>query len=84
MRRDISKAEVERLFVGAVDGDLAENDRSRLDTAIESDESLKTDFDKYERAVKLLRESPREEAPDVLASILTMTILREAYALAYR
>ncbi len=72
MRRDISKAEVEKLFVGAIDGVIPGAERAQL----ENDAELKGDFEKYERAVKLLRESPREEAPEMLSSMVMRRVRR--------
>ncbi len=70
MRRELSKAEVERLFVAAVDGDLAEADSAKFDEALESDVALKSRYEKYQRAVGLMRKQPREQAPVALASVI--------------
>jgi anti-sigma factor RsiW len=70
VRRDISKAEVERLFVGSVDGSLADSDAVRLNVELDSDAALKEKFQKYDRAVSLLKNLPREKAPVAMASLI--------------
>ncbi len=66
MRRELSQAELERLFVGAVDGALAEED-ARL---LEHDAELKAQYGAYARAVHALRDAPRHQAPDGLATLI--------------
>lgn len=70
MRRELSKAEVERLFSGAVDGALPASDAERLQSELASDAELATQYERYAKAVKLLRGQPRESAPPALASMI--------------
>lgn len=70
MRRELSKTEVERLFVDAVDGALAEADVSRFQEALGADAALKTRYEQYQRAVTVMRTQPREAAPAALASVI--------------
>ncbi len=70
MRRELSKAEVERLFIEATDGALADEDAARFDAELQADAALKTRYQNYQRAVGLMREQPRERAPDALASVI--------------
>lgn len=70
MRREISKAEVERLFVGAVDGSLADRDAVLLNVELDGDALLKEKFKKYDRAISLLKNEPKERAPESMASLI--------------
>lgn len=81
MRRELSKNDVERLFTGAVDGALAEKEATEFDSELEADPELKAKFAKYQRAISLLKETPREKAPDALSSlILRRTRRRRTFA----
>ena len=70
VRRELSKSEVELLFVEAVDGALADADVARFQEQLASDSELKARYDSYQRAVNLLRAEPRQKAPDALASVI--------------
>lgn len=71
MRKDdLSKAELERLFVGAVDESLADRDAVHFKAALEAEPELKGKFQKYAQVVSLLRRAPKEKAPDGLASMI--------------
>jgi anti-sigma factor RsiW len=70
VRRDLSKNDVERLFTGAVDGALAEPEAREFDADLEADPKLKAQFAKYQQAIALLKDSPKEKAPDALASLI--------------
>ena len=70
MKRELSKAEVERLFSGKVDGELPAAEAERFDAELATDEPLRQEYERYERAVTLLRKQPREKAPDALASMI--------------
>ncbi len=72
MQRELTKAEVERLFLGAVDDALDSSDAEAFRQVLAGDSELKVRFEKYTGAVKALKELPREKAPASLAS----TILR--------
>ncbi|MDP3234651.1 MAG: transmembrane transcriptional regulator [Myxococcales bacterium] len=72
MQRELTKAEVERLFLGAVDDALDSSDAESFRQVLAGDAELKVRFEKYTGAVKALKELPREKAPASLAS----TILR--------
>lgn len=75
MRRELSKSEVERLFTGAVDDSLSDADVATL----EADPELKAKLADYERAVKLLRDAPKEKAPDALASMILRRTRRRRF-----
>lgn len=77
MRRELSKSEVERLFTGAVDDSLSDADVATL----EADPELKAKLAQYERAVKLLRDAPKEKAPDALASMILRRTRRRRFGL---
>lgn len=70
MQRELNTAEVERLFIGAVDHALNEQDAETFQSLLASDTELKQRFDKYTGAVKALKELPREKAPAALASMI--------------
>ncbi len=80
MRRELSKAEVERLFVGAIDGALPAADARRLETELASDEALGSEFARYQRAVSLLRGDKKTKAPDALASSILRRTRRRRFA----
>lgn len=79
MRRELSKNEVERLFVGAVDGALAEPEATEFDSELAANPELKAQFAKYQRAISLLKEAPRERAPDALASMILRRTRRRRF-----
>ena len=81
MRRELSKAEVERLFAGAVDEALPDRDAVLLKAELDADPELKQRFEQYEHAVKLLRKAPREKAPDALASMILRRTRRRRFGL---
>lgn len=81
MRRELSKAEVERLFVEAVDDALPPADAARLESELAADEALKGDYERYQRAVKLLRNEPKEKAPEALASAILRRTRRRRFSL---
>jgi anti-sigma factor RsiW len=76
VRRELSKAEVERLFVGAVDDALPDRDAVQLNAGLDADPSLKTDYQRYARAVALLRRQPKEPAPPGLAGLVLRRVRR--------
>ncbi len=80
MRRELSAAEEERLFTGAVDGVLSDEDTAVLDERPE----VKAKYAAYERVVKLLRDEPREKAPDGLATLILARTKRRRFALRQR
>jgi hypothetical protein len=70
VQRDLNKAEVERLFLGAVDGSLEMADEAAFREVLAGDAELKLRFEQYTLAVKTLKELPREKAPAALASMI--------------
>ena len=84
MRRELSKNEVERLFTGAVDGALAEQESSEFDAELAADPELKARFAKYQRAIALLKDAPKEKAPDALASMILRRTRRRRFQLRTR
>lgn len=81
MRRELTKAEVERLFAGAVDETLPAGDTTLLEAELAADGELKKRFEQYERTVKLLRDAPREKAPAALASMILRRTRRRRFGL---
>ena len=84
MRTDLSKDEVERLFVEAVDGALAEKEASEFDAQLAANPELKAQFAKYQRAISLLKQAPREKAPDALSSLILRRTRRRRFAVRTR
>jgi anti-sigma factor RsiW len=84
VRRELSKNEVERLFVGAVDHALAEKEASEFDAELQANPELKAKFATYQRAISLLKEAPREKAPDALASMILRRTRRRRFQLRTR
>ncbi len=70
MRRELSKTDVERLFVDAIDGALAEPEAKHFEEHLRNDASLNARYVQYQHAVMLMRGQPREKAPEVLASVI--------------
>lgn len=79
MRRELSKNEVERLFVGAIDGALAEPEANEFDAQLAADPQLKARFAKYQRAIAALKQAPKERAPDALASMILRRTRRRRF-----
>ncbi len=73
MRRELNKAEVEQLFLSAVDGEALSSGQAR---ALDEDPELKTNLDRYLKAVRTLKDAPREKAPDALASVVLRRVRR--------
>lgn len=77
MRRELSKTDVERLFVQGVDEALPTREAALL----EADPALQARFDAYRRAVSRLRDAPKEKAPDALASVILRRTRRRRFQL---
>lgn len=76
MRTELSKAEVERLFIEAADDALGTKDADQLSRGLEEDAELKLRFNKYQSAIALLKKAPREKAPPALASVIMRRVRR--------
>ena len=76
MRTELSKAEVERLFVAAADDALGEHDAVRLRAGLDDDDVLKGRFSKYQNAIALLKKAPKEKAPAALSSVIMRRVRR--------
>jgi len=70
VRNQLSKAELERLFLGAVDKSLGDRDEVVLKASLDAAPELKSRFSKYEKVVSLLKRAPKEKAPEALASMI--------------
>lgn len=70
MQRELTKAELERLFIGAVDDALDAGEAETFRQVLATDAELKLRFEKYTGAVKALKALPREKAPAALASMI--------------
>lgn len=75
-RMALHKDELEGLFVGAADEALQGREEEKLEAELAQSPELKASFDKYMRAVKLLKSEPREKAPDALASLVMRRVRR--------
>jgi hypothetical protein len=72
----IPKGELDELFVGAADEELPDQEMARLKDELEKSPELKANFDKYMRAVKLLKSDQQEKAPPALASLVMRRVRR--------
>src|SRR5438094_2231657 len=68
--------EVEELFSGAVDGRLTGSDDARLREALAADPELKSRFERYQKAIALLKGAPKEKAPAALATTIMRRVRR--------
>lgn len=84
MRSELSQNEVERLFTGAVDGALAEQEASEFDAELAANPELKAQFARYQRAISLLKETPKEKAPAALASLILRRTRRRRFQIRSR
>ena len=75
-RMALGKGEVEELFVGSADEALLDREEEKLKAELESSPELKAQYDKYMRAVQLLKSEPREKAPVALASMVMRRVRR--------
>lgn len=81
MRRELTKTEVERLFLGAVDDALPGEDQATFEAQLEADAQLRARYDAYRRTVSLLRGAEKEKAPDGLASVILRRTRRRRFSL---
>jgi anti-sigma factor RsiW len=72
----LKSEEVEELFSGAVDGGLKGSDDARLRAALAADPELRARFEKYQKAISLLKGTPKEKAPPALASTIMRRVRR--------
>ncbi len=79
MRRELSKNDVERLFVGAVDDALPVKESSEFDAELAENPELKARFAKYQRAIALLKDVPKEKAPEALSSLILRRTRRRRF-----
>lgn len=84
MRRELSKAEVERLFMGAVDDALAGADAATFEEELAADAELKARFERYQKTVGLLKGAPKEKAPDALATMILRRTRRRRFSVRTR
>lgn len=84
MRRELSKAEVERLFVGAVDDELTGADVATFEAELQANAELKAKYERYRKTVGLLKEAPKEKAPEALASMILRRTRRRRFGVRSR
>jgi anti-sigma factor RsiW len=76
-----SEHEVERLFLGAVDGGLDEVELAGLRASLGEDPELRARFEAYQGAVQRLRSTPRARAPAALAAMVLRRSRRRRFQL---
>lgn len=81
MRRELSKSEVERLFIGAVDEALPPGDLAVFCAELEHDAELKRRYELYRSTVKRVQGTAKEKAPDALASMILRRTRRRRFQL---
>ncbi len=79
MQRELSKAEVERLFVDAVDGSLPPAEQAAFAEHLAADVALQARFASYQKTVSRLKVAPKEKAPDALASMILRRTRRRRF-----
>ncbi|MFO0594253.1 MAG: hypothetical protein U0228_03085 [Myxococcaceae bacterium] len=79
MRRELPENEVERLFVGAVDHALPSTEEKEFEGELAENPELKAKFAQYQRAISLLKDSPKEKAPEALASLILRRTRRRRF-----
>jgi anti-sigma factor RsiW len=79
VRRELSKAEVERLFVEAVDDALPPAEQAAFAEQLAADVALQARFETYKKTVSRLRVAPKEKAPDALASMILRRTRRRRF-----
>ena len=78
-RMAIPKSELDELFVASADEALPDRDEARLKAELDESPETKAAFDKYMRAVKLLKETPREKAPPSMAHMIMRRVRRRRF-----
>jgi anti-sigma factor RsiW len=68
--------DIEELFMRAADGGLDAGEQARLRSALDEDPALKARFERYQKALGLLKGAPREKAPVALASTIMRRVRR--------
>jgi len=76
VKSELKAADIEALFTGAVDGGLVDSDATRLRSELDADPELKARFEKYKKAVSLLKGAPKEKAPVALATTIMRRVRR--------
>lgn len=74
---DLSHKEARSLFAGRVDDDLPAPDAVRLRRHLESCADCRAGWDRYERAVNVVRRVERERAPPTLATNILRRVRRQ-------
>jgi anti-sigma factor RsiW len=73
--------EQERLFLGALDGDLVPAEDRAFHASLEEDPALRARFEAYRRAVQRLQAVPRERAPPALTAMVLRRSRRRRFQL---
>lgn len=81
MRPESTPADVERLFLGAVDQALSGDEEAELAARLEADPQLRARLEAYRAAIRRLHEVPRERAPDGLATLILRRSRRRRFHL---
>jgi len=84
VRRELSKTEVERLFMGAVDDALTAADAATFEDERRADPELNARFERYKKTVGLLKGAPKEQAPEALASMILRRTRRRRFSVRTR
>lgn len=70
MQTPLSQDELEMLFMGAIDDELSDHDVMKLERELQRSSDLNERFERYQRTVLALRSTPREKAPEALATLI--------------
>lgn len=74
--RELTDIDVEHLFVRAADGVLSSQEAEEWAALLARTPSLKDNFAQYQQALALLKQLPREKAPEGLSSLVMRRVRR--------
>ncbi len=76
MQTQLSHHEAKGLFLRAVDDELADREEVRLFEHLDGCADCRTGYEKYSRAVLMLRRVEREKAPEALSTMILRRVRR--------
>ena len=79
MQVELSHKEAKSLFGALVDEELPKKDELRLRSHLDSCVDCRSGWQRYERAVKVVRGVQREKAPPALASTILRRVRRNRF-----
>lgn len=80
MQVEISHREAKSLFPALIDEELADKEASRLKAHLDGCSECRAGWDRYARAVTLVRKVEKEKAPPALASNILRRVRRRRFS----